>query len=109
MLLITLLVSQVFAAMDIDSSHLATIHKDMPDCSGDYECTKALEVLEAQVRREAKAEIKSRDLCSSVARTFGGSKGMLKIAYVTDLSVLPDGSQFRYHVEVKYVCTVYQD
>ena len=109
MLFISLLISQAFAGMDIDSSHLVTIHKDMPDCSGDYECTQAIEKQQSQVKREAKAEVKSKRLCSDVARTFGGSKGVLKSAYVADLNVLPDGAQFRYHVEVKYVCTVYQD
>ena len=109
MTLLTLLISQAFAAMDIDSTHLATIQKNMPDCTGDYECTKAVEQQQAQVKREAKAEVTSKNLCSDVARTFGGTKGVLKMAYVTDLSALPDGSQFRYHVEVKYICTVYQD
>ena len=104
--LITML---AYAAMDIDSTYTTTIRKDVPVCSGDYECTKAIDVQRAQVKREVRAEIKQKDYCSNEARVFGGQKGELKSVYVSEINAVPDGSQFIYYATAKVVCTIYQN
>ena len=98
------------AATPIDLDWSTQIEKDVPSCSGDYECTQALKRLESQVRQEAKTEAKQA--CGNAASTFHAARSEFQSLYIRDIDLVvgrPYEGRMTYYVSGKLNCILYTD
>lgn len=95
------------AARELDTDFMARIMMDRPECSGDTECTKAVEKLTRDAGRKADAE--ARQFANDFCKKLGHYRGELKYFAKHETNMLPNGSQIEVIMTGKVYAKCFDD
>jgi hypothetical protein len=77
------------AAREVDASYMSRVTIDKPACSGDTECTKAMEKMKRTAR--SKANIEAKGFANNLCKQLGHHRGELKYFSIRDNDLLNKG------------------
>ena len=104
-----LLLQTAFAGKVVDFNWSADpITRYMPDCSGDFECSQALDKMKSSVKSEAKRQVQSSEACSKFESTMGASSSSLQSFNIREVHSVPSGGELTWYVTGKVTCVFYE-
>jgi hypothetical protein len=84
------------AAREVDQKWATQVVLDKPSCSGDTECTRAMDLLKSQARSKAKSEAKVA--ATNLCKMLGHVRGELKYLSISEMIPRPEGGSIRFYV-----------